>query len=364
MLSTIKPILVMSYKSILPKFLWKHILFYLPISAILKMTSISKTHTGIIADADWKKYFLEDRYGSIAIVRCNHATMSHFWLYALANYEICKNINKAFSIIAKNAISDTAPFIYYKIFIKKGHYHVSSRKKFDFKYVKCSIELIGSSSKTIIYGTFIEINLRQAFTMSNITFHIDRFNFTNYDPNKKDMLYISKCIFEKGTMQKGTMLNILSSNITIFECMFKTDVWSYGYKIIITKCTFDSNILSIVSTFDSTISFCSFTNCPIYQYHGSGITSKITVTDNKISDTDILFDVYCECQTFIFKNNFISNVKSCVKSRYGSTITFEDNVFDNVERLCTGMKQDHVKLASNNTFIHCGDQLTNYANTE
>lgn len=104
-------------RSILPKFLWKHIIDYLSIVDLRAMMIVSKEFNSLLDDNDWKTIFSTKRC-DISIVKCKTKHMDDFWKYACYNYIACVDINDMFYMIHQDN-SDDKLFIYYKVLSKQ-----------------------------------------------------------------------------------------------------------------------------------------------------------------------------------------------------------------------------------------------------
>lgn len=175
--------ITMSCQSIMPKFLWKNVIYMLPIEHILKMVTATKSFNIMMDEAIWRHRFYYGRKHNIALIRCDNKRMDGFWKYA-CYYQIgFRTIDDALSFINYNSPeiinpkSDKyrikpsrrahynkgmlirlkynilknmkqRPIVYYKMFIKDGHYQINY-SYFNHTYHNCSVEMIGDN-KTIV----------------------------------------------------------------------------------------------------------------------------------------------------------------------------------------------------------------------
>ena len=393
-----------SCKSILPRFLWCHIVDYLSLADIYKSGLISRQFDALI---DWKKCFLGNRRGSIAIVKCNSRRIDNFWKYACYHYDIYNNINDTMRAISDNNIlnskSDGIPcFIYYKIFIKGGKFKDNNHKH-RFDYTPCSIEIIGN--KTIIYSSRAWKNIRiycpTYFSMKHIVFSELTINFrrpnNNLDNyitstlhiyncifgyninlyiNSIDNVIISSCIFDKinslytsdsdylSLKTKSAMCYCNPSDFgeCKFEgCPYSVATWNKKHK---KQYLLKINYIISNNIFTGTSADVSDQKCTLLygNYHK---LSSIQISGNTFSDSTILGSICCGNATILYKNNTISNIKSCIEyiTCDCSNIIFENNMFNQVKQLYHDDRKCTVKLSDNNKFIDCGIELTKYIGT-
>ena len=130
--------------SIIPKFLWKHIIEYMSYEGFLKMIVINKHFDILIDENAIKSRFIVDRPDAIVIVKCKSKRMDYFWKYAMETYIACASIRELFQYIDDDNKKNTA-MVYYKIFIKEGEY-VIGRQYYTFNHNPCSIEINGAKS--------------------------------------------------------------------------------------------------------------------------------------------------------------------------------------------------------------------------
>ena len=392
-----------SCKSILPKFLWCHIVDYLSLADIYKSDLINKQFDALI---DWKKCFLKNRRGSIAIVKCNSRRIDNFWKYACYHYDIYNNINDTMKAISDNNILnsklDGIPcFIYYKIFIKGGKFEDNNHKH-RFDYTPCSIEIIGN--KTIIYSSRawkkISIYCPTYFSMKHIvvnglmlsfrkpnnnldnyitsTLHIYNciFNYIRLYVSSIDIIAISSCTFKDSSLYindsdylslktKSTMCDCYPRSFGDVRCKFEdcpysVATWNKKHKKqYLPKINYiiSNNIFSGISPYISDQECITLSG----NYHK---LSNIQISGNTFSDLNILGRIRCGSTVMLYKDNTISNIKSCIEYITDdgdcSNIIFENNMFNQVKQLYHDDQKCTVKLSDSNKFIDCGTELTKY----
>ena len=139
----------LSCRSIIPKFLWKHIIEYMSYESFLKMIVINKHFDVLIDENAIKSRFIEDRSDAIVIVKCKSKRVDYFWKYTMETYIACASIRELFQYIDDDDDNkESTAMVYYKIFIKEGEY-VIGRQYFTFNHNPCSIEINGAKSGLI-----------------------------------------------------------------------------------------------------------------------------------------------------------------------------------------------------------------------
>ena len=363
--------LIMQYSSplaIVPKFLWKPIADYLSYDDIIKLATVNTKFVNILDDDTNKDYFLNDRECDIALVACNTNRINFFWKYALKVLQVYNNINDMLANIeASNKVTNDE-YIRYKVFIKSGSYGVAWHN-YQFNYNKCSIELIGCESTTLILSNHPTFTLPCYCSIRNITFSKSTFNFRNDTGNTE--LVIANCKFERVGLLYIDPINVLTIINTVFN---KIDLWiKPANTLVISDCIFNDAYLAMCHrindlqkinyTIVHNIFHCSFGTRCIYlggNYHKS---SLVTISNNTITDSST-FLVVDACNMFIlFNNNTITNTKSYLDTQWKNnsrSIVFENNIFNNVEKLYNYAEFCMVQLKANNQFINCGIDLIKY----
>ena len=302
----------------MPKFLWTHIIDYLPANAILKMIIVAKNFDKSINDNGWKRCFYGRIGDPIVIVKCRNKRIDNFWYHAYYNYICCDDLDYAFSMIdsdnnLESRYKNIQPIIYYKIFIADGEYEYNCDRgngytEYRFNRIECSIDIIGSGNHDTImianYDYSTSIICPYYFSIKNIVLHginfvIRRQNNNNCINGDISQLELDNCIFRQDNdwiynyLVHDTKININSiDNILIHNCMFdhsqiyidnKDANTNYPYLI---NCTIKSNLFE-----NNDNDACINIDIDCDQLHKFGInwSSVITITDNVMSKSNILY---------------------------------------------------------------------------
>ena len=306
--------MALSYLSIIPKFLWTHVIDHLPSNAILKMIIVTKNFDKSINDNGWRRCF-HDRCDPIAIVRCKNKYINNFWYHAYHNYIRCDDIDDAFSMIVgdnkiRSKCKQVKPMIYYKVFFKTNKYDYNCNgnvtyETYNFNYTQCSVELIGVM--TTIISSRNENNkciiCPHYFSIKNITIHdvqliISKSN--NVISNAMQKLDVYNCVFEN-----DTTIGIKSINdIIIYDCKFDcSDLIVYnnddidGDKSPIINCTITHN--TFINNGDRTC--INIDNNVNYDP-----LSKISIINNITKNSTILYEHDLQDDTILFVDGNIS----------------------------------------------------------
>ena len=353
----------MSYKSFLPKFLWKCIIKQLSMADIKTMLIADKSFDSLIDDSMWKQYFIDERKCAIALVRCESKRMDNFWKYAYYNYIGCYDIDAMFtSIEFDNKINmrfNRDNHYYYKIFIKCGRYEMgASTRVIKFDYAICNVKIIGCAVYKSIISLNGDDNTEIIFTLlsiKNIIF--EGLGITCYAKqcNNISELYISNCEFEGGY---GLVVESIS-NIYITKCKFTCASLSVDdYELTDNESTINCIILD--NMFENTEDVA-------YLVLGGNYSksSVVNITNNTFKNTTydeqlLIYNTFT-CATIKMTANVISNIFRCILfvEKKDSLVILEDNTFIGMDSLFDDVQGD-VKLSSNNTFINCEPGLTNF----
>lgn len=325
--------------SIIPKFLWKHIIDFMSITDLLCMNAVNKFFSNVINDADWKKCFLDKKSHDIAFVICDSKHMDNFWKHACRTYINCSNIDHAFHKIEQDNRNNsrfnekqqaTGRYIYYKIFIKPGNYDLAyynpqeTRILHLFTATDCSIEMIGSKScmgKTVLTthhelgamsvrnGQRNMIVCPQHFLIKNITFGnfasgLDKYGF---DTDNDNMTILSELHILNCTFNNATLFEIKSINkVTITNCAFNhrnilyfseaddmlADIDTVSHQYIISHNTFSHNNLTLDVP----------TSCICFDASYDKFTT-ISIFDNTVIQSNLLCAYNIKHATILFENN-------------------------------------------------------------
>ena len=305
--------------------------------------------------------FFYGRSCSIVLVQCGSQRITDFWRYACYNHLACVSIDDAL----RKIIPDEAHVVYYKMFIKCGEYeisHISTHSDSFYNHRNCGIEMIGDNETTIIdksnQSNKYVIQCAKYFTMYNITFcgiELEIFGAYTFIPCTLNV-NISNCIFNQSTLVLHNVKNAVivgcnfngndplniemcdispEMNYTIKDNIFKSDINNDG-----DTCIIFNGILNSSST--------------------------INIINNIISHYKTLCWID-ENASILFKNNHISNIKSCIyawvdwSGGNGSVIIFNNNIFDNVKNVYeSDGRIAKLELCDSNTYIDCGPELTRF----
>ena len=358
--------------SIIPKFLWKHIIEYMSYENIISMTVVDSNFFILIDKDMGRSNFLEHRTNAIVVVKCDARSMDYFWKYAVRNHVSCRNVNELFYYLECDTEKNIT-MIYYKVFIKAGEYILDDSHYNLYRYNKqqCSIEINGSKSETttfyfVIPRSTLDIVISSFFSMKYIRFNdlflnLQKHGMT-YRLDDNDFikiltyreLYISNCAFGNG--KSGLNIESIDKS-TIINCQFNhTQLWITGCwrvtELIIRLGLSEITVCNILSsTFFDESDFCGCIDIR------GGLLQVINFTDNVVLKAKILFSNGLNNKTLIeAKSNRIYNTDLCVR-RCRDT-TFTNNQFDNVislhDEAC-----NNIVIDNTNTFINCGEQLMN-----
>lgn len=195
--------------SILPKFLWKHIVDYISLSQSIVL---SQVHYHFISIIDWEYCFKDKKQDDIAVVFNDGWNRNQFWYHACITYtavSIAPNRYDAFEMFRELAEQIEKRkkdlFVDCKVFMKEGRYLfiIYDDYMFDMNYDKCNIEIIGNSdnkNRTVIYTDVcfghrcIQIDTSSNFIIKHIDF-VDM--CVDLHNNKKidNMVIIDDCSF-------------------------------------------------------------------------------------------------------------------------------------------------------------------------
>lgn len=370
----------LSCKSIMPKFLWKHIIEYLSYDNIININTIDSSFFALVDENDWRSNFLEHRTDAIVVVKCDTRQMDYFWKYASQNYISCGNINELFRYL-KGDIKHNTTMVHYKVFIQTGeypynnYYNGNDYQDYNFSNKPCSIEINGSKSKSTsirytnkkITNYFaLHVVIPKYFSIKHIIFHnvscsFLKHKFDTYKCLTDDKfiniysdteLYINNCIFEGS----HTILAISSINKSIIvNCTFNAKLnisngiscnqitESRMYKLGLAnniECSISHSTFLIESPIDSCINI------------NSDLFHKINFTNNTVLKAATLFYDWLNKNTIIQ----ISNMDMCVQCC--CNVRFANNHFDNVIALYDD-KSSNITVDDTNTFINCSEQLMN-----
>ena len=311
-----------SCRTIMPKFLWKHIIEYMSYPAILKIEKIDSSFSDLVDEDVGKSNFLEHRTNAIVVVRCMLHHMDYFWKYALEEYVECDSIHSMLRFIENH---DDTSISYYKVFIKAGEY-LCNNHNYIFNQTSYNIEINGSKSgSTVIKHSGDENEYKPFYTLSFVT--------SKYFSMSHIKLYNVSCRFKRYRIEPyhnltdDDLIKIYSySELYIHNCIFAT---SYAD-------------LAIYSTNKSTISNCTFaledSNC-------FDICSEIPCTIN-FNNNIVLRS------TNLFHNQFCT-INDCVTIFVSGNNHF-DTVTSLYDKTC-----NNIVIDNTNTFINCGEQLMN-----
>lgn len=354
-------------QQIMPKFLWKHVITHLSYNNIIKLTV--NNHFAEVIDSDaGKDSFFNDRPDAIVIVKCGSKRMKYFWKYAQSNYTVCNDIEHMYDIVQRE--NSIEPF-YCKVFIKRGCYHFirhGYNKGTVFNNAKSDIEITGNNkTDTIIqayykppYTNCYAIFYEGYISIKNITFygipHVFEKQAKHYGDDAST-LSISNCIFDQSFLSIKYIDKVSISNCKFIESV----LWADNYRMEPINYTICNNIFLMLRSNEASI----FYIC------NNSSQSIINITDNIFNNianvsvlllSVVLLSTSFNTGTFVFNNNSISNIKSCIKyfDCSKSKIKFRKNVFRNISKLFHNDKTNMVELDSDNTFIDCGTELTKY----
>lgn len=353
--------------SIMPKFLWKHVIDILPAECLVKIIHVDRWLDSLICDTTWKHHFL-NRTGDIALVIYRLDIMNYFWKYAYLNHTIYDSIDDLLNAITSDnkmeAQSDDPCLVYYKIFIKEGTYVFEPfcNNIYRFDYTKCCVKIIGPKrSQCIIrvpnvgYSDSIFFVISQYLSITNITFQNIglvaecRSIYKNYYVSQ---LHISNCSFDDNahltieTIDNATVTNCTFSNTTLY---IAGSIFGSSKTMIINYIiAFNTFIGSGINEFI----------CMDSDYDKKSIVS---ITNNTLTCASILICNDTQFATIAINSNVISDIKTCIDtcelhSNKNSVILFENNIFNNVQSLFIG-SVGTIKLEANNEFIDCGTDL-------
>ena len=367
--------------TILPKFLWKHIITCLTYADIVKLIMVNNQFDGILNDDTWRKLFLENRRHAIAIVKCSSSRINHFWKHAVESNIGFDTIGELLQFIVDDNTSDS--FIYYKVFIKSGEYLFANPNRVNYILGKkpCSIEINGNKTvpctSTLKYydgnapkydgrdrGT-LTITISKYFSVKHITFLnlyciFQKYDFcTRWMPLEDDFsktydsmeLYMFNCIFDGFSRFVSSSIN----KIVIDSCQFNT--WYtihfrnilYRYQAIsknILKYNLGTNVECIISnSLFAVEKYCI--NC-----HDT-ITMQF-INNRVINASSVFYYFNNKKSSIIINNNNISNVKYLLQMCHN--ITISNNVFTNVKKFDNGYSTN-ITLDDNNRFESCGTKF-------
>lgn len=358
--------------TILPKFLWKHIIAYLAYADILKLATVANQFDAM---TDWKALFLDGRSDAIVVVKCTSYHMTNFWKYASYNHNSCDSIAELLQFI----VDDTSDsFIYYKVFIKSGEYLFANSDYINYIHSKnpCSVKITGSKTATtsFIYNSHcndesdtdteteynrnaIPIIISNYFSMSYIIFYNLQCLFEKYDfytkcfPDNTE-LCISNCSFN-GDYSELSVDAINKTSIT--NCQFNS---RYGINICNTasktknkkklqKCNSVEGIECLISNSTFTVQReCVTCN--------SMANAVIQFTNNCVTKSTSVFAHFSDIRSSItINNNSINNSCYCLLL-CRSIIVINDNHFANVIELQDG-ETDYITMNNGNRFENCGE---------
>ena len=347
-------------QSIMPKFLWKYVIDYLPYHSIIKLIAVNKHYEVMMSVDDWKHQFIRKRESNIAIVKCASKQMDNFWRYALENEINCDSIRDLFQFLDDDNTSDS--FIYYKIFIKNGEYPFINHRSVRYILCKkpCSIEINGDKHGTTIRydsnvdngwqsNQLLNIVASKYFSIKNIRFHNLQCHCDKYYIYGENMyamcntkIHVSNCIFDG----KYCYLDIESINKTyITHCQFNRHGITINNSALIRnilKCIISHSIFSVKYE-------CAYSNVT-----GNAI---IRFTNNYVAKADSVYayfgsDSINDKSVLIIDNNNISNVNHCIL--YGRNTIINDNYFNNMFAIHD--ESIGTILNDNNRFENCGEK--------
>lgn len=327
----------------LPKFLWRHIIDKLTTSDISNMIVAIKSFNVMLDDDSWKRCFLDGRRSAIAVVQCNTKIDYCYWKYACYNHVTCDSFDDIFCKINNST--------YYNIYIKAGEYKVDPNNYFYYNSNHCHINLIGTKDKTIVSYNDIDSKIYQ-IKLGSLSIHdISLINIELRIANANN-LHINNCEFDRSCISICTV-----NKVIIEQCMFNgvSPIYIELYEARLPQCEY----IIKNNTFSREV-LPGDRACILF--HGKHLACNITIANNIISYYRILCQVG-EYDTIIFRDNCISDVVSCVNCWWGnnkSVILFENNTFDQVDRLYGAEITGNIRLSGNNMFINCEEELTKY----
>lgn len=369
--------------SIVPKFMWNYISMYLDKSCLLKLILVNNTFSTTIDDQIWKQSFY-NRIENIAIVQTKSQRIKNFWSYACRTYTSCINIHDLFLSVTgpKRRIrrpNNTGSMLYYKIFIKDGHYEFNNDNSYynnndideiyGYHFNRTNIELNGDpSNPTVITdynpynNTILSLNNLQYFEMRhiklcNVVLYINK-NYTDYTYNYHNIVHISNCIFSNnGTIADGVTNRWKSHlrNENNYITINSVNV------IIVANSIFNNIGLHIdldsksTNTIDYSVMGNIFRNCN----NGSFILlngscdnqSAISICDNTIKNGFNMLSNNITNSTAIVSGNIISNMDICLSVDDNCKIIFTENKLTDIVKLTCN--NESLVETDNNKYYRC-----------